>query len=300
MQDKNPTMRSLNPAFELAELLLKTATELQKRGIPSPRLEAELIVAKVLLKGEVDRAWVYANLHTAVSKAEALEIQTLLSRRLTGEPLAYIFGEKEFYSLPFTVSSAVLTPRPETELLIDLVLKHFSESKEIIFADLGTGSGILAITLVRLFPKFLGFALDISKEALKVARKNALNLHVARKLFFINADMGCPPIKDGCLDLVISNPPYISIGEYSLLPGEVKDFEPALALLGGEDGLDLIRQLAKSAHNLLKPGGILVLETGSSQAGLGTDILKYNGFTNIRVEKDLAGLDRALWANKKC
>lgn len=266
-------------------------------GVDSPRLSAELLAAHALgcsrlsLNLERDRV---------LTDVEYAAFDALVARREAGEPVAYILGSKEFYGLDFTVSSAVLIPRPETEHIVEAVEGGFSKDQPFRFADLGTGSGILAVTIAVLFPNARGVAVDLSPEALAMAQTNARAHNVSDRLEFVLADFTRQTV-EGPFDLVVSNPPYVSEPEFAAASHEVTGFEPTTALVSGSDGLDHIRAMLPGVSAMLKPGGRLFMEIGYDQAKMVIDIVvdNYPGFEEVGVQKDLSGLDRVVCARKK-
>ena len=242
---------------------------LTESGIDSPQLSAELLLAAAL---DIERQELLKQriLHPEQPLAGAAETkaQSLLLRRLAGEPAAYILGRKEFYGRDFLVTPATLIPRPETELLIEEALRYasgYSGARCLQFADLGTGSGCIAVTFALEYPNSTGVAVDISREALAVARRNA-HLHAASNLNFVQGDFTLPIFHDGAFDLIISNPPYISDDEYAALSPEVRDYEPKSALVPGPQGLEHAMALAEKAAKALRSGGLLLMEIGWQQA----------------------------------
>jgi release factor glutamine methyltransferase len=209
---------------------------------------------------------------------------------MQGKPLQYITRTQEFYGRPFTVSPDVLIPRPETELLIETVLKRRPHARQIV--DVGTGSGAIAITLA-LELNAAVIATDLSCAALKVAIANAASLQA--RIHCVNADL-LSPIADATQDAVVSNPPYVSTADRETLQREVRDWEPHLALFAGADGLDIYRRLIPEALRVLKPGGLLALEIGYGQADAVTALAA--DLQNIEIAQDLAGIPRVLTCEK--
>jgi release factor glutamine methyltransferase len=274
----------------ISEVLAQAESYLRQKQIDSPRLSAQLLLAYVL---GCTRTYLYTHPDRVLSLNEHERFLDLIGRRANGEPVAYIMGQKEFYSLNFKVNPHVLIPRPETETIIDLVTQVFSRDKKFIFADLGTGSGCLAITIACLCPGSLGLAVDISAQALKIAILNAGKHQVVRRLAFIRADLATA-LKRCSLDLIVSNPPYISEQEFSTLNFEVANFEPQEALLAGPTGLEFYVELEKQARQSLKPTGILIAEMGYNQA---VEVRKiFSSWSDVQIIKDLAGHDRVLMA----
>lgn len=278
----------------LRELLAHGEALLKARGVDSPRLSAELLAAHAL---GCERLQVVTDLNRTLAGPQADRLRTLLDRRAAGEPAAYILAEREFYGLPFAVSPAVLIPRPETELLVDAVLAHFPRDAAFRFADLGTGSGILAVTLAHLFPRSRGLAVDRSPEALAQAAGNARLNGVEDRLSLVRADFTRPFLVRSGLDLVVSNPPYLSEAEYREVSPEVSGFEPRQALVAGPAGDECLEPLLPLAGQALRPGGLLLVEFGWTQGPRVLDLVTACGlFARAEVRRDLAGLPRMLLA----
>ncbi len=273
--------------------LLKIAYQrLAEAGCDTPRLDGEVLLGHAL---QQERTWLYANFNTSIAPSQLNLFDRLLQRREQREPVAYLVGHKEFYGLEFEVSSAVLIPRPETELLIETALKIPKNPKSSLsIVDVGTGSGCLAITLAKHLPMASISAIDISPDALQIARQNATRHHVNSQIIFYQGDL-LQPIPHA-VEMIVSNPPYLSRAELitNVYP-EVGHYEPALALVGGEDGLAIIRQLLIQAKEKLKPNGTLLVEIGFTQ-GQAVAQLAQAHFPNdsIEIKQDLAGLDRLL------
>ncbi|MBA4358272.1 MAG: peptide chain release factor N(5)-glutamine methyltransferase, partial [Desulfovibrio sp.] len=231
--------------------------------------------------------------------AEQLDLlRALVARRAKGEPAAYILGEREFFGLAFRVTSDVLIPRPETELLVEQAQGLFPANAPLCFADFGTGSGALAVALAHVFPQATGIAVDICGRALEVARRNARSHGVEDRLDLVCADFTRLDLAPASLDLVVANPPYVTESEYAELSVEVRGFEPGRALVSSGAGLDHVRGLAPVAARALKPGGVLLCEFGSSQGRAVLDIFRDPGlgYAEAVIVRDYAGLDRALRA----
>lgn len=219
-----------------------------------------------------------------------------LNRLAGGEPLQYIIGSAEFMSLDFKVTPDVLIPRPETELLVETLIEIFKDAAAPSFAEVGTGSGCIAVSLAKYLPKARAAAIDISPKALEIAEKNAVLNGVGDRTEFIEYDIlrGFPNMN--FVDCVVSNPPYIKCDIIRSLDKNVRDFEPLTALDGGEDGLDFYRRITPDAP--LKKGGFLAYEIGFDQGDAVCDILRKNGFKNVRVLKDLEKRDRVVLGEK--
>lgn len=278
----------------LRDILNKSTAYLGQRKIDSPRLSVELLVAHAL---GMQRLGLYLDLDRPLSEEDLSAIRPLLARRGAGEPVAYILGHKEFYGLNFTITRDVLAPRPETELGVDLALGLCSPEAPLLFADVGTGSGILAVSLLVHLPKSRCLASDISRPALKVARANAKRHGVEQRLLLAQADL-LEHLAGGCLDLIVANLPYLGEAELGDVSREVSEFEPRGALVAGPRGDELFIPLLVHAMRSLKPGGHVLLETGFSQAD---DLAGEFGrldprWSDIKVVRDHAGLERYVQA----
>lgn len=216
-----------------------------------------------------------------------------VKRRGIHEPLQYILGFQEFLELPFKVAPGVLIPRWDTEILVEEALEIGRKIEKPLLLDLCTGSGACAVSLAYYLKESRLRAVDISEQALAFARENAANLQVAQRIEFYLGDLFAPLPPEEKYHLIVSNPPYISREEYQKLPLDVKQ-EPALALRGGEDGLDFYRSIVKDASNYLLPGGVLLLEIGYQQAADVSQILQKNDFQQIKVKQDWGGRDRVV------
>lgn len=288
-------------SWSILKLLNTTVPFFASRGIGKPRLDAELLLGHCLGKGRVD---LYLQYDQPVTEEELERFRGLVKRRVKREPVAYITGIKEFWSLPFKVSSEVLIPRPETELLIEIALKRIPilhhEPKGNLFLDLGTGCGALAICVAKELKRRRAkiLATDISLGALRIAIENASRLGYGGEISFILADL-FPPMRKTQIDLVICNPPYIPTSQIQALEAEIKDFEPKGAVDGGPDGLALIRRIIAISPTYLKPGGVLILEVDPSQAdGVAEMMRRDEGFDSVIIYKDLEGRKRAVEAQR--
>jgi len=271
------------------------ADDFRARGITSPRLEAELLLSHVL---GTDRIHVIADADRSLSASELESFREAIKRRRKGEPVAYIRGQKEFYGRVFRVDRRVLVPRPDTETLIDVALgrtRHCSLGARTL--DVCTGSGCVAITLARERPTSTLCATDISADAIAVARDNALRLGAAHQIRWLVGDL-CDPLSPGHdrYDLVVANPPYIPERDYESLPPDIKEFEPRVALLAGEDGLSVIRRLVAEAPRYMLSGGVIALEVGAGQAAAVSALLGDAGFCDVAVAKGYGGHERVVSA----
>lgn len=290
--------------LSIGAAITKTISFLAEKQFSNPRLEADLLLAGVL---DLPRVKLYAEWDRVLTATEVQRYRELIVKRVQGCPLAYITGKKSFLSWDFTVSPAVLIPRPETELLIETVhelgrTRALESGSPIQGVDVGTGSGIIAIALAKLFPDSTWYAVDISEEAIQVARQNAGDLGVASRIQFIAGDLLEPLLGDAAnqvkFDFIVANLPYIATAEIPLLQKEVQQ-EPKLALDGGTDGLKLFRNLIPQAFSLLADHGAIALEHGHDQRAALETLLLQSGFADCRSLKDLAGIDRVITAKRR-
>ncbi|HBU37439.1 MAG TPA: peptide chain release factor N(5)-glutamine methyltransferase [Planctomycetaceae bacterium] len=277
---------------------LLQACEQRLFAVDSPRLSAELLIAHVL---ECSRLDLVLNKDRMLASAELSQIEELVARREGGEPIAYILGSKEFFGLDFEVAQGVLIPRPETEHLVEAVQERFSPDAEIVFADLGTGSGILAVTIATLFPNAKGVAVDLSPEALKIASRNSVTHGVSDRVSFVQADFTCPLFQPQSFDLIVTNPPYVPLYEYESASHEVVSFEPRTALVSGVDGLDHMRLLLPHVEKALRSNGSFLSEIGYQHGDQLVRMFTDNWpeFYDVLIRKDLSGHDRIIISQRR-
>ena len=286
--------------WTILKLIKWTADYLSKKGILSARLDAELMLAYLL---KTDRTHLYMNFDQPLNKDELTSFKKLLERRAKHEPLQYITGFQEFWSLPFKVSPSVLIPRPETELLVEESIrelsKRFSKSDLIEILDIGTGSGALAAALASELKGAHVTGVDISPAAVKLAQENIKANDLSSSVSIMEGDL-FEPVSDKQFNLIVSNPPYIPHSDINGLQPEVTRFEPLSALDGGDDGLDYYRRIIPESIKHLTPGGWLMLEHGIGQSGDIISIFKEtDAFTDIASINDLAGIDRVVKGKRK-
>ena len=274
--------------WTVLDVIRWTAARFGERGLATPRLDAELIVAHVLA---LPRIQLYVQSDRPLLATELADIRALIKRRQAGESVAYLVGKKEFWGLELAVDARVLVPRPDTETLIEEARARLEGVEAPRIADVGTGSGALAVTLAKLRPDAVVFASDVSAGALEVARGNAERLGVA--VTFLEGDLAAPLLPHAPFRLIVANLPYIPSADLAALPPEVRA-EPALALDGGADGLDLVRRLIGAATAQLAAGGALALEIGAGQAAATSALLTGAGFVEISLRPDLAGVERVV------
>ncbi len=277
----------------VASARLWATGELRRAGLKSPGLAADLLLGFVL---GWDRVRLLGHTEQLIQEEAWARLQNLVLRRAKGEPLQYLTGEKEFYGLVFQVTPDVLIPRPETEILaekaLDLIRDHLPSRCR--FVDVGTGSGCIAVSIAVNSPDSIGWAVDISAAALRIARQNAIRHGVTEQIRLIQADLlECFPRRP-CFDLILCNPPYVALTEYDSLPCDVRDYEPHKALFGGESGLEVYRRLIPEVSSRLASGGYLLLELGAGQAGEVEQLVEREKISLETTVNDLQGIPRCL------
>jgi len=286
---------------------------LESASVPSAGLAAELLLMHVA--GQ-DRAWVYAHPEAELDSAQREQYLALIARRASGEPTQHLTGHQEFWGLDLEVTPDVLIPRPETEHLIEVALERLGITKEagasrrdekFRIADVGTGSGCIAISLAHEFPSASIVATDVSGAALKVAGRNAARYGVSNRIEFAECNLLDEFFHESVstshrspqFDLIVSNPPYIGHWEAPTLAREVREHEPEAALYGGETGTEIYAPLIAQAAALLKPGGVIVLELGHTSSIHVSKLLDSNEWTSVAISNDLAGIPRVASAVRK-
>jgi len=282
--------------------LTEGAVRLEKGSITSAALAAELLLMHVLRR---DRAWLYAHPEYELSSEQAAAYNDLIERRSAGVPTQYLTGHQEFWGLDFEVGPGVLIPRPETEHVIEVALSRLGSrrSHPVRIADVGTGSGCIAVSLAREFPHAEIIATDISARALDYARRNAARQAVSDRIRFCEANLlgtGVEPPEQSPIrfDLIVSNPPYVGRNDAPHLAREVREHEPAEALFAGDRGFDLYPALVDQAAKLLRPEGMIVVEVGYDGAGFVRSLLSAPEWSLLKVTRDLAGIERVVSAQR--
>ena len=275
--------------WTIREVLDWTTQDFAGRGIASPRLDAELLVAKAL---GTDRVGLYLDLNRPLVDQERSAIRPLVARRREREPVAYILGHRDFYGRRFKVTPDVLIPRPDTETLVEHALECIPEDAPCRVLDVGTGSGAIAVTIAAERPLAQVTATDISEAALKVASENAERLEVAGRIRFERANLLSGA---GQYDVIVSNPPYITVSEMKTLQAEVREYEPVTALEAGEDGLDVVRALLATAEPVTANGAQMLIEVGSGQASAVVDFAaEHTAWQLVAVYPDLNRIERVV------
>lgn len=273
----------------LLEVLQATTDYFKKRGIESPRLNAEHLLAFVLGRKRIE---LYLEFERVLTEAELAPLRAAVQRRGQGEPLQHLLGTVEFCGNIFGCDKRALVPRPETEELIGLVEPRIRDQKGQI-VDVGTGSGVIAITLAARLAEAKIHAVDISDDALALARENAERLSLAQRIQFMHSDLLAGLA--GTFDAIVANLPYVAQQDRSTLSREVLH-DPDVALFGGDQGDELIRRLIDQALNRLRPGGLLALEVGAGQAEPLSGFLRQKNYNDIETERDYSGVPRFLFA----
>jgi len=295
--------------MDVRTALKEGIAQLSAAHVPSHILAAELLLMHALGR---DRTWLYSHPEEIVAPATAEKYFALIARRAAGEPTQYLTGKQEFWGLDFEVTPAVLIPRPETEHVIEVALERLGSRRsarasdaehklaKFHIADLGTGSGCIAVALARELPNAEIFATDISVDALAVARRNAVRHGVDARVHFLECDLlGAFSGSPLAFDLIVSNPPYVGRDEAGELAREVRDHEPHAALFGGATGVEMYARLVEQAGALLRPGGILVLELGyNSLEHVRAIFDAHLRWRNVAITLDLAGIERVMAAER--
>ena len=297
---RSPIPMSQSDPWTVGKLLEWTTDYLKGHGADCPRLDTELLLAEALCCGRID---LYARFHETPQDAQRAAFRQLVRRRAEGTPVGYLIGRREFYSLEFRVTPDVLIPRPETELLVVALLdlaRSRPPGQPVLIADVGTGSGIIAVCAAKHLPNARVAAIDLSGAALEVARRNAAEHGVAERIELIESDLFAALPAQRRFDFIVSNPPYVSTAEMHDLPAEIKSFEPRIALEAGPKGTEVIRSLVPQAAERLAGGGHLLIEIAPAIHNPARAIL--GAENRLRVGptiNDLARLPRVLQAVKK-
>ena len=276
----------------------------KNKGIINSEREAEILLSYSL---EMSRSEIYLNSDRVLKAIEKTQLEKKIKKRIEKIPLQYITKHQEFMGMDFLVEKGVLIPRPETEILVEEVikkLKNYKCSNRLEVADLGTGTGIIAVSIAKFIEDIIIYATDISKMSLQTALKNAQKHACKGKIIFLQGDLFEPfigRIKKNSLDGIISNPPYIDSYDFKLLPPEIKDNEPKIALSGGIDGLDYYRKIIRKSPQYLKKNGFIALEVGLNQSKIVKELIirENNFYQNIEIIKDYLGIERVVIAHRK-
>lgn len=264
------------------------------KNTESPSLETQMMIAKVI---EKDRLYIMLNLEEDIDESKVEIIKTMIDKRKDSYPLQYILGEREFWGMDFKVSEGVLIPRQDTEILIEETLKKLKDNKHksnLKGFEIGVGSGIISITLLKEIETLTMIGVDINDKAIELTKANALKHEVSDRLCILNSNLFEKINKENQFDFIISNPPYIETKVIDSLQEDIKQHEPKLALDGGEDGLDFYRAIIEQSKSYISPEGFIAFEIGYNQAEAVKKIFVENGYPNVTIAKDLAGFDRVV------
>ena len=266
---------------------------LQKNKIANPQLDSEILLSNSIKR---DKKHIILNPKEILNSKQLVKFKSLIERRKKGEPIAYLINKKEFWKDEFFVNKDVLIPRPDSELIIEQVLKIYSKEAKLQVLDIGTGSGCILLSILKERPNFYGTGIDISKKSINVCKFNANKLHIINRTKFIHSSID--NFRIGKYDVVVSNPPYIDLLNFRYLEKDIVNFEPKLALSGGFDGFSKIRKFINKTRNLIKKNGKFILEIGFDQKNNVINLLRKEGFYINSTQKDLAFNDRCIVCTK--
>ncbi|WP_091741686.1 peptide chain release factor N(5)-glutamine methyltransferase [Phenylobacterium immobile] len=283
-------MSDSSPPENLVQAWKSAKSRLEAAGVPGPVIDARLLVEAA---ADATRADIVTDPHRPLTEAQSATLADYIDRRTRREPVSHILGRKGFWKIMLSVTPDVLTPRPDTETVVEVALRDFPEQAAWSILDLGVGSGAIILSLLAERPAAKGLGIDVSEEALAVARENASNLGLASKLALLRGDWTAG-LGDASFDLVVSNPPYIATDVIETLDPEVRDHEPRLALEGGADGLDAYRTLAPEILRVLKPMGRFVVEIGYDQKDAVESLFRAAGGSEVQTIRDLSDRDRVV------
>ena len=279
--------------MNIADVLNEGISILQKNKIPSPQLDCEILLSDLIKR---DKKHIILNPKEILSSEKLGKFKILIERRKKREPIAYLINKKEFWKDEFFVNEDVLIPRPDTELIIEQVLKIYSKDAQLQVLDIGTGSGCILLSILKERPNFYGTGIDISKKSINVSKFNTKQLNLMNRVKFFHSSVD--NFKIGKYDLIVSNPPYIELFKLKYLEKDVFNFEPKLALSGGFDGFSKIRKVIIKASTLIKKNGKFILEIGFNQKNKVKKILKEEGFFVNKAIKDYGNNDRCIISTK--
>ena len=272
------------------ENTLNQGTNILKiNNIPNPYLDSEILLSESINK---DKKHIILNLKEILNTKQLKTFNSFIERRKNGEPIAYLIKKKEFWKDEFYVNKDVLIPRPDTEIIIEQILKIYPKQSQLQVLDIGTGSGCILLSLLKERPNFYGTGIDISKKSINISKYNANKLNLTNRSRFVHSSVD--NFKIGKYDIVVSNPPYIELLNLKYLEKDVINFEPKLALSGGFDGFSKIREVISKAKNLVKKNGKFILEIGFNQKNKVKEILKQEGFYINKTVKDYGNNDRCI------
>jgi len=279
--------------MNIENILNEGISTLKQSKMPNRQLDSEILLSNSIKR---DKKHIILNPKEILSSKHTETFKNLIERRKTGEPVAYLINKKEFWKDEFFVNKSVLIPRPDTELIIEQVLKIYSKDSKLQVLDIGTGSGCILLSILKERPNFYGTGIDISKKSINVSKLNAKQLNLTNRAKFFHSSVD--NFKIGKYDIIVSNPPYIKLFNLKYLEKDVINFEPKLALSGGFDGFSQIRKVINKAKTLIKKNGKFILEIGFNQKNKVKKILKEEGFYVNKAIKDYGNNDRCIISTK--
>ena len=279
--------------MNIENVLTEGTNILQKNKIPNPHLDSEILLSNLIKR---DKKHIILNPKELLNSEQLNKFKCLIERRKKGEPIAYLINKKEFWKDEFFVNKDVLIPRPDTELIIEHVIKIYSKEAQLHVLDIGTGSGCILLSILKERPNFYGTGIDISKKSINVSKFNAKQLNLMNRVKFFHSSVD--NFKIGKYDIIVSNPPYIEFLSLKYLEKDIVNFEPKLALSGGFDGFSKIRKVIIKASTLIKKNGKFILEIGFNQKNKVKKILKEESFYVNRTIKDYGNNDRCIISTK--
>ncbi len=271
----------------------KANLNLKKKNIKSANIDSEILMSNVIKK---DRNYILMNLNKTLSKKDLENFNQLVKQREKGKPIAYLTGKKDFWKYEFEVSQDTLIPRPDSELIVEYILKYTKNRSKLNILDIGVGSGCLLLSVLKERNNFYGVGIDINQKCINICKKNTLNLNISNRTKFFKSDID--KFNCGKYDLIVSNPPYINKLDLQYLEKDVIDFEPKIALDGGLDGISVIRKVINKSSDLIKNNGKFFLEIAFDQKNKVTRLLKSKGFYINKILKDYSKNDRCIVCTK--
>ena len=279
--------------MNIENILIEGTNTLKQSGVSNPQLDCEILLSNSINK---DKKYIILNPKQILNDGQLSDFKSLIEKRKKGEPIAYLINKKEFWNNEFFVNKDVLIPRPDTELIVEEVLKIYSKNTHLQVLDIGTGSGCILLSILKERKYFYGTGIDISKKSINVSKFNAKKLNLENRVKFFHSSVD--NFTRGKYDLVVSNPPYIELVSLKYLEKDIVNFEPKLALSGGFDGFSKIRKVINKANCLIKKNGKFILEIGFNQKNKVKEILKQEGFYINKAVRDYGNNDRCIISTK--
>ena len=279
--------------MNIENILIEGTNTLKQSGVSNPQLDCEILLSNSINK---DKKYIILNPKQILNDGQLSDFKSLIEKRKKGEPIAYLINKKEFWNNEFFVNKDVLIPRPDTELIVEEVLKIYSKNTHLQVLDIGTGSGCILLSILKERKYFYGTGIDISKKSINVSKFNAKKLNLVNRVKFFHSSVD--NFTAGKYDLIVSNPPYIELVSLKYLEKDIVNFEPKLALSGGFDGFSKIRKVINKANCLIKKNGKFILEIGFNQKNKVKEILKQEGFYINKAVRDYGNNDRCIISTK--